>query len=125
MYFLDKYDVILDIRLEPGIHVFTGYSATGKTFLARKLEEYRTFGEPVCAYSYGTSPLSPQLKSVLDAGMKVIVLDRCDMYMDDAVAALSAYQGNAIILVDTKQIPKFNSYDFCSIRLLERGILVV
>lgn len=56
---------------------------------------------------------------------RAIVLDRCDMYMDDASSALSEYKGNAIILVDTKQIPKFKSYDFCSIRLMEGRILVV
>lgn len=76
MYYFDKYDVTLDIRLDPGVYIFTGYSATGKTYLAHKLEEYHLFGEPVCAYSYNEYTWGLSLESVLaNADMKVIVLD--------------------------------------------------
>ena len=39
MYYLDKYSVTIDIKLEPGIYVFDNQSATGKTRLAKLLSE--------------------------------------------------------------------------------------
>ena len=52
MYSLNKYNVTINIELEPGIYVFDNQSATGKTRLAKLLSDYQAYGEPVIAYTY-------------------------------------------------------------------------
>ena len=118
MYKLDKYRVTIDVRLEPGFYVFRPDSAQGKSYLAGLLNSYREYGEPVLGYTYSDFVKGIRLKDLITKDLKLIVLDRLDMYylstLSEDTEAIKSVLSNTIVLADIKG--KKTSYSWPAVR---------
>jgi hypothetical protein len=121
MYISTNYNTpLVKINLEPGIYEFDGKSATGKTYLAKRLHELRGFTEPVDSFTYNDS-LKFDLEKYLDGDdftidqLKVVLLDRYDRYTkkyNDTIQKLSKY---CVVLLDCKGPSYIRHTSECSI----------
>lgn len=127
MYYLDKYSVTIDIKLEPGIYVFDNQSATGKTRLAKLLSEYHAYKEPVVSYTYNDKLKGISLADYLkDNEPKVILLDRYDLYNGDYAETIMEYSNESVILIDCKsEVKNIADDDWCTIEMTQNKIEVV
>lgn len=127
MYYLDKYSVTIDIKLEPGIYVFDNQSATGKTRLAKLLSEYQAYKEPVVSYTYNDKLKGISLTDYLKGNeYKVILLDRYDLYNGDYAETIMQYSNEAVILIDCKsEVKNIADDDWCTIVMNQDRIEVV
>jgi hypothetical protein len=123
---LNKYDVTIDVKLNNGVYIFNHKSATGKTRLAKLLDKYRTYGEPVASYTYSDVQLNKPIKSILKPGkFKLIVLDRYDMYEGLGIGLIDECAKDAIILVDCKgAFSGSGKDDWCKIDMTPSSITV-
>ena len=127
MYNLDKYNVAINIQLEPGIYVFDNQSATGKTRLAKLLSEYQAYGEPIVSYTYNDKLRGISLFDfVKDKRYKLIMLDRYDLYNGDYAETIIKLSEDTIILIDCKsEIKNIKDDDWCTIIMTQDKIEVV
>ena len=127
MYSLDKYNVAINIDLEPGVYVFDNQSATGKTRLAKLLSEYQAYGEPVVSYTYNDKLRGISLMDFLkDNNYKVILLDRYDLYNGDYAETIIKYSKDAVVLIDCKsELKNIDNDDWCDIVMTQDRIEVV
>ena len=89
-----------------GIYQLGDESGTGKTRLCNLLIDYRTIGKPVVGYSYRDYIRKQQLSDYINDGLKMIVIDRYDMYNGEMVADIIKLSEECIVLIDCKSIPK-------------------
>ena len=112
MFKIDGRRIKIDIELENGIYVFESESGVGKTYLAKVLQKYRTFNEPVASYGYENFSNGMSLEKLLDHKFKVVVIDRYDMYSSKKLnSVIEKYRKDSVILVDCKitvNAPKFD-----------------
>ncbi len=78
----------IEIDLKPGIYLFERESATGKTYLYRKLRSLIELGENVFAvtYNYWINSKESYIKSLKNQLYDVVMFDRFNLYyenMDD------------------------------------------
>jgi len=126
MYKLDAYRTIIDVRLKNGAYLFSNSSGTGKTFLAKTLSKYATYGEPVASYTYGDDRYGRSLKELLISdALKLIVLDRYDMYYGECLEEINRKPRNNILLIDAKQYKLLQNLPTCSVHLTKEGIIVL
>lgn len=97
MYTYNFGGIAINIDVKPGRYVFSGRSATGKTYLCHLLNLLLERGEPVVTYTYRDWLLERPIPS----GKKLLVLDRVDMY-PEVLDKLTADTAD-IILADYKQ----------------------
>lgn len=127
MYRLNKYNVAINIELEPGIYVFDNQSATGKTRLAKLLSEYQAYGEPVVSYTYNDKLKGLSLGDFIkDKKYKVILLDRYDLYNGDYSEDIKKHAKESIVLIDCKsEVKNINDDEWCNIVMSEDSIEVM
>lgn len=119
-------NVVID--LEPGVYWFDTESATGKTYLYRTLQKVVSFGDTV-AYSYydyeAGVDLAYRLRNCKDS-IKVLILDRYDMYFNEYIDLIEELGDHCIILIDTKNPNglEFGHDGVCFIQLEENKIYV-
>jgi len=96
------------IKLDNGVYIFDAKSSTGKTYLAILLKRLRGAGEPVDSFTYADSKRVNTLTEALSGKdftvqqLRVIMLDRYDMYSDLYVDELDKLRENCVILIDCK-----------------------
>ena len=127
MYSLNKYNVTINIELEPGIYVFDNQSATGKTRLAKLFSKYQAYGEPVASYTYNDKLKGLSLLDLLKNNKyEVILLDRYDLYNGEYTDAIEKYSKEAVVLIDCKsELKNIADDDWCNIVMAEDRIEVV
>ena len=90
---------------EPGIYIFDNMAATGKTRLFYLLRELEQKGESIFTYTYNdilsnhTEYLDEKLKYCLDNHVKIIMLDRYDMYNGHGANLIRECSAESIIFI--------------------------
>lgn len=93
------------IDLENGIYCLGGYSATGKTRLAKVLRTIQKKTRDVISFSYDDLLVGSSLEQMLklsDGVPKVVMLDRFDLYKDLYTDILNDLGSKSIVLIDCK-----------------------
>ena len=109
MWECKEYTIQIRIKLDNGFYFFDNESAIGKTYLAKLIEKYSGYGEPILAYSYKEFMQGIDLDKLLENEYKVIVIDRYDMFEGYCLKALYDKSKNSIVLVDLKYITEKSS----------------
>lgn len=106
MYELNDYRVNIRVNLVPGFYGLQENSATGKTYLAHLLKNYRTSGAPVGSYNYSDFVSGVKIGSVLNRDLKLFMLDRLDMYYlkfsKEDIEVLKGVLDTTIVIADLK-----------------------
>ena len=122
MYSFAKGYPHVKIDLDNGIYIFRNQSAIGKSYLAERLHELRSAGEPVDSFTFSDIAKfggPDKALSGLDFNMrdlKVVLFDRYDLYVDRFTSTLQELAGNSIVLVDCKKMSKFGMAKRCYIQ---------
>ena len=98
MFIIDKFRVKVKVNLEPGIYEADNESATGKTWLCNLLKQYHAYGQPVAGYTYNDYKEHLPLPS----DVKLLVMDRYDMYNGAFAKELLALSKTAVVIIDSK-----------------------
>lgn len=120
----------IEIDLEPGIYVLDFFSGTGKSYLCKCLKALRVAGEPLDGYTYTDMIHNPSLGLVgyLNEGelgeVKVLMIDRYDLYRDKFEAEIEALSHRCVVLIDCKYKAPFEEYEVCKLSLQRRLIRV-
>ncbi len=97
------------IDLEPGLYHFHPDSATGKTLL---LKMVKSLGEKdKAAITYHDLMLGVDLAKVIAQKPKLLILDRFDLYDEDAPLLERLKTADCITLVDYKTERRFCDFD--------------
>lgn len=125
MYCLEKYRQKVRIDLTPGVYLFSGASATGKTALATWLSKFSRYGERACSYTYNDYKQSLLIERVLNPDKyDVVVLDRYDLYYGLGAEEIVACADKMIILIDCKRHFTLAPYERARIALFQDKIEV-
>lgn len=118
---LSAYIPSVKVLLDNGVYALPAQSATGKTFLYYALRDIREF-EPVDAYTYKDGR---NLEELLTGGnLKLILLDRYDMYPDSCVDEIKTFGKSGVVLIDCKSNWPDLRMVTCSIDLSEAGVVI-
>jgi hypothetical protein len=90
---------------DKGVYTFQEDSATGKTWLCETLKKYRGFGDLVDGYSYSDYIRGYRIKDLIGKGLKLVVLDRYDMYNGEMTDEIVELSKECLVLIDCKVIP--------------------
>lgn len=82
--------------------MLNGISATGKTRLYHLLREYRAAKLPVAGYSYSEYMDGLRISQYLNTGLKLIIIDRYDMYNGEMASDIIELSKESIVLIDCK-----------------------
>lgn len=123
MYNLDKYQVKVHVNLPNGLYRFTSTSAKGKSYLAYWLLKYRSYGEPVGAYTYTDFQKGVDLVAYAK-GCKLFVVDRYDMYYGYALKEIQELSKECIVLIDLKASHLLPVLPLCGLILRVREFLI-
>ncbi len=107
------------------MYLINPLSGTGKTWLAKVLREYNTYGEAVNSYTYSDYVQGLSLERVLTApNTRLVVIDRYDLLPDELSSFIDATT-DKIILLDCKHgyCGKRRAY-FCNLRIEETKFTV-
>ena len=88
-----------------GLYQLGDESGTGKTRLCNLLIDYGTMGLPVTGYSYRDYVRGQRLHEYRNKGLKMIVIDRYDMYNGEMESDIIELSKECIVLIDCKAIP--------------------
>jgi len=120
-----EYNIKVNVDLDNGLFVFDNESATGKTRLAKLLRSYRTYGEPVVSYTYDDFMLGLDLVSLLKPSVRLVIVDRYDLYNGYALLELAEFSKRSIVVIDCKY--NFNpgiDFSWCSIDMQPTNIII-
>lgn len=95
----------VQIYRDPGLYFFTGYSATGKTYLAKLVSQASEGGYPFVRYSFDDYRRGLDLTTACErCKAELVIIDRYDMYCDDAEVQqkIISISKKAVVLVDLK-----------------------
>ena len=98
MWIFDRKPVKLVIDMEPGLYNFENNSGTGKSYLTFLCKQYNRLGEPVDGYDYPDFEEGRKVPS----DVKLLVVDRYDMFMRQIDKEIFALSEKAIVIVDAK-----------------------
>lgn len=118
----------ITIDLPSGVYLFNGHSATGKTRLFRMLRDLQLGGESVFTYTYDDKLLFHlDLAQMLgNENLEIVMLDRYDMYLGDALREIRNCANNAVVLIDCKsEFPGDFDYEIASIEMEKNNIEVM
>ena len=122
MYLLDKYSIELRVELNPGMYIFSYFSATGKSYLAK---DYYAFGEDVYSYTYHDYLSKTDLAAMIaNNKFSVILIDRYDMYVGYCIKELQDLSKHCVVLIDLKSEPTFRDYRICSVHMKQEKMVV-
>lgn len=104
------------INLEPGVYTSYGDSGEGKSYLANMLKKLARKGYPVNSITYGDDKAGLDIKSIITSkNIKILFIDRFDMFIDDELSSIISQQKDKVILLDLKtnknKIKLTNYYD--------------
>lgn len=95
----------IEITGEPGVYFFDLESGIGKTYLLKSLKEVASFKDTI-AYTYNDRLFLKDLKALVNEyrdNLKVIMLDRYDMYKNEFVDIIDSLADKCIVLIDVKE----------------------
>lgn len=96
---------IISYLSKPGIYRLKEMSATGKTYLCKSLKMLRTIGYPVNGYDYYDFLEEKPIEKFIRDKVKLVVIDRYDMYNGKLKAYLPELAKNCVVLIDCKSTP--------------------
>ena len=97
----------IDIR-ENGLYSFDDQTATGKTYLVNLMQGMNEVY--VVTYSSTESVLNAQIDEALSDKYKLVIFDRCDLYMtQNLYDKLLSKSNDMIILLDLKNFYEFTN----------------
>lgn len=131
MYTCYKGSPRVEIKLENGIYVFEHESATGKSYLARRLKELRCYSsEPVDSFTFQDTRVHGDICSTLDGPdftareLQVLLLDRYDLYCGKYTDFVNSLKDCCIVLVDCKGLSGLQVTDMCWVKYSKQRIVV-
>ena len=99
----------VNIDLEPGLYNFHPDSATGKTLLVKMI---KSLGEKdKIAITYHDILMGLDLNRIISNNPKILILDRFDLYDEEAVKLERKKKKDCITIVDYKTERKFCDFD--------------
>ena len=105
-------DAIIKVKVmaprDCGVYQFRNVSSTGKSRLCKILKDYETTGRPVAGYDYYDFKHNVDLEAVKGNGIKLIVLDRYDMYNGELADTIRELSKEALVLLDCKTFPELD-----------------
>lgn len=118
--------VELIFNLSNGIYLFDDQSAIGKTRLAKVMSKYAAYGESVASFTYNDKLRGISLESFLSStNAKVILIDRYDMYNEDAYEEMINKSTESVILIDCKgNFSVTDKYEMCLLKMTPNEIEV-
>ena len=114
-------NVIID--LEPGLYCFSSEPATGKTLLTKMIKSIAE--EDKIAITYNDLRLGVDLEKLIASKPQLLVLDRFDMYDEEASKLQTLKQTDCITLVDYKTQRNFCDFDDTCFITLDKNSLKV
>ena len=118
----DQARIKVRIELEPGIYCFRPFSATGKSYLYRTLNQLRRIGCSCRGYTYEDYKEGVPFPT----DCEVVVVDRYDMYQGKCDAEMEKAAIHGIVLVDLKSpVPPKSLCRYCSVELPAQDIILV
>lgn len=108
------------LNIPKGLYIFKPVSAYGKTYLKYLLQQNANAGGVTMTYSLEDHVKRVDIERLVnDAGTKVLLVDRFDMFPDDAAVrkAMDIVKERGIVLVDAKgSHPRLGRYRSAFIR---------
>ncbi|MDE6589090.1 MAG: hypothetical protein K2K53_01825 [Oscillospiraceae bacterium] len=119
---LSKYTPAIQVKLEPGIYLFSDGSARGKTYLCSLLHKLKN-RERVDGHRY---PDEFKPAELLDnAKRDLVFLDRYDMYCGKGANEIISFaQNGGVVLIDCKSHSLFLPVEPCLIRMYQDRLVV-
>lgn len=113
------------INLENGIYTMGNESATGKTYLYKMLDKLSTRKDILCL-TFSSAELIDSITNIIKKrNVKLLVLDRYDLYAGKFANEIISLRNDLIILLDYKQGSIFGEYqDICTLELTETTLEV-
>lgn len=126
MFSINDYQIKISVNLDNGLYLFDNESAIGKSRLCSLLKKYRTYGEPVLSYPYDDFKIHLDIETIMcSSDIKLVVLDRYDMYRGYALEFLERYSERSIVLIDCKHNFRTSlDYDWCYVAMTANSIEV-
>lgn len=117
------YDVMITIEAKPGIYLFDGLSATGKTRLFKLLRNLAEDDASIFTYTRADEqkgvPFEPKGK------IKIAMVDRFDVLKNQHERQLIELAKEAIVLVDCKRECPFEQCEGCILNMTVDSIEVI
>ena len=124
----DMLGMHLDINLpDSGLLIFANESGTGKTYLLELLKSLESESIAVVTYDRDENMQSAIINQIKKDSVKLVLLDRLDMYLDDSlVAMINKYSIDKVFLADLKHIENVGlKIRGSAVILLEQGRIQV
>lgn len=124
----DMLGMHLDINLpDSGLLIFANESGTGKTYLSELLKSLESESIAVVTYDRDENIQSAIINQIKKDSVKLVLLDRLDMYLDDSlVAMINKYSIDKVFLADLKHIENVGlKIRGSAVILLEQGRIQV
>lgn len=124
----DMLGMHLDINLpDSGLLIFANESGTGKTYLLELLKSLESESIAVVTYDRDENIQSAIINQIKKDSVKLVLLDRLDMYLDDSlVAMINKYSIDKVFLADLKHIENVGlKIRGSAVILLEQGRIQV
>lgn len=110
---------------KPGIYRLKKQSSTGKTYLCKTLKQCRMMNIPVDGYDYYDYFTGRSFASLLDKGLKLVMVDRFDMYNGKIEPYLSELAKDCIVLIDCNAAPNIDStFSAAYVSMTESEIII-
>jgi hypothetical protein len=97
----ETYPMIKVYNLKNGVYTINDKSL-GKSWLCNSLKKLYSFGYPVIGYDYYDFVAKNQLSQHIDTGLKLIAIDRYDMYNGELADEIIKLSEKSIVLIDCK-----------------------
>lgn len=125
MYTNNEYRTHVNIPLNNGIYIFDDETATGKTRLCKYLKKLRAYGEPVNSLTYNDILSGTTIESIFEPNIKLVMLDRYDMYNNRGHEIIKKMKDSCIILIDCKKSFKVtDDYEDCFMHMTSSSLEV-
>ena len=123
----DVFRTQIVVDAEVGLYIFDDESAIGKTRLYHELKDLQAAGEPVCAIRYDDGVPIQELKRWTEKHeMKVIMVDRYDMYQSEELdSLLRNLCKETSVLLDCKRGTAISCDDETAFMTMERNRIEV
>ena len=124
----DMLGMHLDLNLpDSGLLIFANESGTGKTYLLELLKSLESESIAVVTYDRDENIQSAIINQIKKDSVKLVLLDRLDMYLDDSlVAMINKYSIDKVFLADLKHIENVGlKIRGSAVILLEQGRIQV
>lgn len=113
----------ITIDAEPGIYLFDGFAATGKTRLFKLLRFLGESDDSIFTYTREDEQGGIPFKS--KSNIKIAMVDRFDALEDQHEQQLMELAKEAVVLIDCKRECPFDEYEGCILNVTADSIEVI